>query len=104
MLLTQMPQLPSGGGSEAIAQAIQQRLTYLPRALQAQVEGHAFVNFVVTLTGRVNKIKIVKRLVAACNSAVVQAAHSLPRFMPGRIEGKAVRVQYTVPVTFRIED
>ncbi|WP_214606968.1 energy transducer TonB [Hymenobacter arizonensis] len=99
-----MPQLPGGGGEKAILQAIQQRLVYPPRALQAQVEGRVYVNFIVTATGRVDKIEVVKSLVADCDSAVVQAVKRLPRFTPGREEGKAVWVQYTLPVTFRIED
>ena len=103
-MLAQMPQLPGGGGQEAIIQAIQQRLVYPPKALQAQVEGHVYVDFVVTSTGRVDKVKVVKSLVADCDSAVVQAVQQLPRFKPGRVEGKAVWVRFTLPVTFRIED
>jgi periplasmic protein TonB len=100
----QMPQLPGGGGSAAIVQAIQQRLTYPPRALQTQVEGRVFVNFIVTPTGRVENISIVQGLVADCDSAVVQAVQHLPRFIPGRLKGRAVRVQFTLPVSFRITD
>ena len=100
----QMPQLPGGGGPEAIVSAIQRHVTYPSRALLAQVEGRIFVNFVVNPDGRVEKIKILKGLVSDCDSVVVQAVKQLPRFSPGRLKGQAVWVQFTVPVTFRIED
>ena len=100
----QMPQLPGGGGPEAIVQAIQQHLIYPSRALYNQIEGRVYVNFVVAPTGRVEKIKILKSLITDCDSAVVKAVQQLPRFTPGRLKGRAVRVQFTVPVTFRIAD
>ena len=99
-----MPQLPGGGGPEAIVQAIQQHLIYPPRALYNQIEGRVYVNFVVAPTGRVEKIKILKSLITDCDSAVVKAVQQLPRFTPGRLKGRTVRVQFTVPVTFRIAD
>jgi len=100
----QMPQLPSGGGSAAIVAAIQQHLVYPPEALSAQVEGRVFVSFIVTTTGIVSQVKVVKSLVAACDAAAVQAVRQLPRFTPGRQKGRPVRVQFTVPITFRIEE
>jgi len=103
-VVAQMPELPGGSGTQAIVQAIQSRVSYPPRALQAQIEGRVFVEFAVTATGRVARIRVMKGLVPACDSAVVQAVQRLPRFRPGRVEGKPVWVQFTLPVTFRIEE
>lgn len=100
----QMPQLPGGGGSAAIATAIQQRLIYPPEALNAQVDGRVFVSFIVTTTGAVTQVKVVKSLVTVCDVAAVQAVRQLPRFTPGRQKGRPVCVQFTVPITFRIEE
>jgi protein TonB len=99
----QMPQLPGGGGAAAISAAIQQHLVYPPEALAAQVDGRVFVSFIVTTTGAVSQVKVVKSLVAACDAAAVQAVRQLPRFTPGRQKGRPVRVQFTVPITFSIE-
>ena len=100
----QMPQLPGGGGSKAIVAAIQQRLVYPPEALAAQVDGRVFVSFVVTTTGTVSQVKVVKGLVAACDAAALQAVRQLPHFAPGRQKGRPVCVQFTVPITFQIEE
>ena len=100
----QMPQLPGGGGSKAIVAAIQQRLVYPPEALAAQVDGRVFVSFVVTTTGTVSQVKLVKGLVAACDAAALQAVRQLPHFTPGRQKGWPVCVQFTVPIAFQIEE
>ena len=100
----QMPQLPGGGGPATIAAAIQRHLIYPPEALNAQVEGRVFVQFIVTTTGAISQVKVVRSLVAACDVAALQAVRQLPRFTPGRQKGRPVCVQFTVPITFRLEE
>ncbi|MBF9238420.1 energy transducer TonB [Hymenobacter sp. BT683] len=99
-----MPQLPAGGGSAAIVTAIQQRVVYPPQALRAHVEGRVFVSFTVAASGLVENVAVVKGIQPSCDSAVVKAVQQLPRFTPGRQAGRAVAVQFTVPVVFRLEE
>ncbi|RZK33328.1 MAG: TonB family protein [Hymenobacter sp.] len=96
-----MPELVSGGGSKGIIKAIQQRLTYPPEALRAQVEGRVFVAFVVTIAGEVTQIEIVKSLWAPLDSAVLDAVRHLPWFKPRLPRYGDVR--YVAPVSFRME-
>ena len=100
----QMPQLPGGGGQAAIVTAIQQHVVYPPQALRARVEGRVFVNFTVAATGLVENVAVVKGIQPACDSVVMRAVQQLPRFTPGRQAGRAVAVQFTVPVTFRLQE
>lgn len=99
-----MPELPGGGGSEAIVAAIQQRIIYPPEALSMQIDGRVYVSFTVNSSGSVENIVILKGILPACDAAVVKAVQQLPRFIPGRQAGRSVAVLYTVPVSFILQN
>ncbi|MBF9223886.1 TonB family protein [Hymenobacter ruricola] len=96
----QMPALPGGGGSEAIVGAIQQHLDYPAVAPRDRKSGTSFVTFVVSDQGEVQAVKVLKSLGPAYDAAVIAAIQRLPVFVPGRKEGKAVAVSFTVPIQF----
>lgn len=99
----QMPQLPGGGGQAAVVTAIQQHVSYPPRAMRAHAEGRVFVGFTVAASGLVEDVGLVKGFRPDCDSTVVAAVKQLPRFRPGMQAGQAVPVHFTVPVTFRLQ-
>ncbi|MFD1468477.1 energy transducer TonB [Hymenobacter caeli] len=92
----QMPHVPGGGGSAAIVAAIQARV--VPTG---GCSGRVFASFIVGPSGVVRDAKIIKGLGASCSEAVLTAIHQLPRFEPGRQNGRPVSVIFTVPITFR---
>ncbi|GAA4033050.1 hypothetical protein GCM10022409_16690 [Hymenobacter glaciei] len=96
----QMPQLPGSGGNQAIVAAIQERLVYPEQARRDNVTGRVFVSFTVTEEGSVKSVKIVKGLGSGLDEATVAAVSQLPRFIPGKQNGRTVSVSFTVPVTF----
>ena len=96
----QMPELPGGGGPQAIVRTIQQHLDYPSVASASRKDGTSFVSFIVTEKGEVQAVKVLKSLGAEYDAAVVEAIEKLPAFVPGRKEGKPVSVTYTVPVRF----
>ena len=96
-----MPELPGGGGSQAIVSAIQHRIAYPLRALRAGARGRVFVSFVVAPSGKVREVAVVKSFRPDCDSAVVAAVQQLPRFKARLARYGPVR--YVVPITFRIE-
>lgn len=97
----QMPQFP--GGNDAIVGAIQKAIKYPALALRNQVEGKVFVNFTVNPEGEVTDVKITKGIGAGCDEETIRAVKTLPRFTPGKQNGRAVSVSFTVPVTFAIK-
>ncbi len=98
----QMPQLPGGGGTAAIVAAIQKAARYPAPALSNQIEGRIFVSFVVNPQGEVSEVKVVQGLGYGLDEETVRAVKSLPRFIPGKQNGRAVSVAFTVPVSFKI--
>ena len=99
----QMPQLPGGGGTEAIVAAIQKAARFPAQAMANGVEGKVFASFVVNAQGEVTDLKIVKGLGSGLDEETLRAISKLPRFIPGRQNGRAVSVQYTVPISFRMD-
>lgn len=99
----QMPELPGGGGQIAIVAAIQKAVRYPSMALRNQVEGRVFVSFVVDPKGEVTDVKIVKGLGSGIDEETIRAIKTLPRFIPGKQNGREVSVSFTVPVTYKIQ-
>lgn len=99
----QMPQLPGGGGNAAIVAAIQKATRYPPLALRNQVEGRIFVSFTVNAEGDVSDVKVVKGLGSGLDEETIRAVKTLPKFIPGKQNGRAVSVSFTVPITFKIQ-
>jgi protein TonB len=99
----QMPELPSGGGQLAIVAAIQRAVKYPSLALHNGVEGKIYVSFTVNAKGDVIDAKIVKGLGSGLDEETLHAINTLPRFIPGKQNGREVSVSFTVPVTYRIQ-
>ena len=99
----QMPELPGGGGQEAIVAAIQRAVKYPGSALRAGVEGRVYVNFTVNAQGEIVDLKIVKGLGSGLDEETLRAIKSLPKFIPGRQNGREVSVSFTVPITYKIQ-
>ena len=99
----QMPTLPGGGGNSAIVAAIQKASKYPPLALRNQVEGRIFVSFTVNAQGDVSDVKVVKGLGSGLDEETIRAVKTLPKFIPGKQNGRAVSVSFTVPITFKIQ-
>lgn len=99
----QMPQLPGGGGQAAIVAAIQKQVKYSRQALSNGVEGKIFASFTVNPQGEVTDVKIVKGLGFGLDEETLRAIKTLPRFIPGKQNGREVSVSFTVPISYRIQ-
>lgn len=93
----QMPE-PIGG----IA-AIQSKIIYPEIAKRAGVEGRVYINAFVDENGNVTKAIVLKGIGAGCDEAALKAVEAT-KFKPGRQRGKAVKVQVSVPVIFKLSD
>ncbi|HEX8329166.1 MAG TPA: energy transducer TonB [Hymenobacter sp.] len=99
----QMPELQGGGGMVAIVAAIQKQVKYPSLALRNGVEGRVYASFTVNTNGEVVDVKIVKGLGSGLDEETMRAIAALPKFIPGRQNGRDVNVSFTVPVTYKIQ-
>lgn len=97
----QMPQFP--GGETALMKYIQSHIKYPPTAAKNHVQGRVIVQFVVEKNGRIGEVKVVRSVDKDLDKEAVRVCKSLPKFTPGRQNGQAVSVWYTLPVTFKLQ-
>lgn len=92
----EMPE-PIGG-----IQAIQNKIVYPEIAKRAGVEGRVFIKAFVDEAGNVSKTEVIKGIGAGCDEAA-EAAVRATKFKPGKQRGKAVKVQVSVPILFKLQ-
>ncbi|MBR0492769.1 MAG: energy transducer TonB [Muribaculaceae bacterium] len=100
-LVEQMPQFP--GGEAALMKYLQSHINYPPMAVENGVQGRVVVQFVVDKTGKVGEVVVVRNVDKDLDKEAVRVCKSLPKFTPGRQNGQAVSVWYTLPVTFKLQ-
>jgi TonB family protein len=99
---TYVEQMPTLNGQNALTASIAAISQYLV-VPSAAPDGRVFVRFEVDKEGCVRHAKVVKGLRADLDSAVVTATRQLPRFTPGKQNGRVMRVSFTLPVTIPVK-
>lgn len=94
-IVEDMPELIGG------MQAIYQHLRYPEIARKAGIEGRVVVQFIIDEEGNVVDPVVVRGIGGGCDEAAIEAVKNV-RFTPGRQRGRAVRVRYSLPITFRL--
>ena len=100
-MVEQMPTFP--GGTNELMKYIADHLKYPTIAQENGVEGRVICQFVVSSDGRVRDAKVVKTLDPYCDKEAIRVIMSMPKWIPGKQNGKAVSVKYTVPIVFRLQ-
>jgi protein TonB len=88
---------------DGIMKHLVRHLQYPEMAREAGIEGRVFIRFVVEKTGEVRDVSVLRGVDPMLDRAAVQAVSSLPPFAPGRIDGRPVRVEFTLPVAFKLQ-
>ena len=96
----QMPQFP--GGEVALMRYLQSEIKYPPTAAANNIMGRVIVQFVVEENGEIGEVKVLRSIDEELDAEAVRVVKSLPKFIPGRQDGKAVAVWYTLPISFKI--
>lgn len=100
-MVEQMPQFP--GGQNELLSYIAKSLRYPAISAENGVQGKVFIRFVVTAMGLVEEVEVVRSLDPHCDKEAMRVIASLPKWIPGRQNGKNVPVYYTVPITFKLQ-
>lgn len=96
-----MPQYP--GGDRELLKFIAQSIKYPTDAQEAGVQGRVICSFVVDKKGNIVEPKIIRGIDPSLDAEALRVIGMMPRWTPGRQDGKAVRILYTVPITFRLQ-
>jgi protein TonB len=96
----QMPQFP--GGDQAMMEYLKKNLRYPTVARENGVEGRVIVRFVVNEDGKVSDVVIMRDIGSGCGQEAVRVVSMMPKWIPGKQNGRAVKTFFTLPVTFRL--
>jgi len=97
----QMPEFP--GGQTALLNFLQTNIEYPDSARLADVEGRVFVRFVVNENGEVTKPEIARGVHPWLDAEALRVAQMMPRWKPGKQNGRSVSTFFTLPITFALE-
>lgn len=100
-VVEQMPSFP--GGNEALMKFLQENVKYPVVAQENGVQGRVVVSFVVERDGSITDVKVVRSVDPSLDKEATRVVKSMPRWIPGKQNGAAVRVKYNVPVSFRLQ-
>ena len=97
----QMPQFP--GGDAALMKFLSSNINYPQVAMENGVQGRVIVQFVVTKNGSVGEVKVIRSVDRDLDKEAIRLCKSLPKFIPGKMNGQAVNVWSTLPITFKLQ-
>ena len=100
-VVEQMPSFP--GGEAALMQYLSKNIKFPPFAEENNIQGRVICTFVVERDGSVTDIHIAKGVDPSLDKEAIRVVSGMPKWIPGRQNGRMVRVKYTLPVTFRLQ-
>lgn len=97
----QMPQFP--GGDVELMKFINGGIKYPTIAAENGIEGRVVIRFVVGKDGNVSDVQVVRSLDPSCDKEAVRVVKTMPKWVPGKQNGRNVPVYYTLPVLFKLQ-
>jgi periplasmic protein TonB len=101
LIVEQMPEFKDG--EKAMFRFLSENYKIPALARENGIEGTVYVSFVVNKDGEVRDIMIKRGISGGCNEEAVRVVSMMPKWKPGRQNGKAVNVAFTLPIKIRLE-
>jgi protein TonB len=99
-VVEQKPEFPDG--EAAMLKFIYDNIKYPSIARENGVEGMVVVSFVVEKDGSISDARIARDIGAGCGQEAVRVVNMMPKWNPGKQRGRPVRVQFNLPVKFKL--
>lgn len=97
----QMPTFP--GGEMEMQKYIANNLKYPVVAQESGIQGRVTVRFVVSKTGAIENVTVIRGIDPSCDKEAVRVVKSMPKWVPGKQNGLNVPVYFTLPIVFRLK-
>jgi periplasmic protein TonB len=102
-LFTVVDQQPEfEGGYEAMMAFIKQNMKYPANARRMQIEGTVHVSFIVSKTGVISDVKVLRGIMTECDREATRVVQLMPAWKPGKQNGRNVNVRFILPLKFRL--
>ena len=100
-VVEEMPEFP--GGMAECLKFLGKNIKYPTISQENGVQGKVIVQFVVNKDGSIVDPVVVRSVDPYLDKEALRVIKTMPKWKPGKQRGKAVRVKYTVPVTFKLQ-
>ena len=92
------------GGSAALIKYLAENMIYPQTAAENGIQGKCFLQFYVMKDGSIQDVKIKKGVpdCPECDAEAIRLVKGMPKWIPGKINGKAVNSTFNLPVSFRL--
>lgn len=101
LIVEDPPSFP--GGEAKMFEYLGKNLKYPPMAKDAGIQGIVYVTFVVLEDGDVTDVKVLRGIGGGCDEEAIRVVKQMPKWKPGKQRGKAVRVQFNLPIRFTLQ-
>ena len=91
------------GGAQALKYYLYQNIKYPADAQDRGVQGTVIVQFIINKDGSISESKILKSVDPALDAEALRVVNGMPKWSPGKMAGKYVRVRYSMPIMFRMQ-
>jgi protein TonB len=95
-----MPGFP--GGDAARIKYLNENINYPQMARESGIQGRVFVTFVVERDGSVTDVRVLRGIGGGCDEEAIRVIKNMPKWNPGKQRGKSVRVQFNMPILFKL--
>lgn len=100
-IVEQMPMFR--GGQQKLLEYLQTNTRYPEPLAETCVQGRVVVSFMVEKDGSITEPKVVKSVCPELDAEALRVVSSMPKWLPGKQNGTAIRVKYTIPVKFHLQ-
>ncbi len=100
VIVEEMPQFP--GGQTGLMEYIAKNVKYPYAARQKGIQGRIVCQFVIDERGNTSDVKVIRSVDPTLDKEAIRIIYEMPRWKPGRQRSKAVAVEYTIPINFRL--
>jgi protein TonB len=101
VMIEQQPTFPDG--EAALFKYLANNLKYPAMARESSIEGTVYVQFTIAKDGSITGTKVLRGIGGGCNEEAMRVINAMPNWKPGRQQGNAVKVKYTLPIKFRLQ-
>ena len=99
-VVEEMPSYP--GGDTARIKFLVENIVYPKTAKEKGIQGVVYISFVIDEKGQVEDVKVLRGIGGGCDEEAMRIVKLMPNWIPGKSDGKNVRVQFNMPIRFTL--
>lgn len=99
-IVEEMPSFP--GGENERNRFLATNIIYPETATKYRIQGTTYISFIIDETGAVTEVKVLRGIGGGCDEEAIRVIKLMPKWIPGKQNGKTVRVLFNMPIYFKL--